>query len=101
MNDNVGDMPIEIFCDYIQDMTGEEWTLQHFIPLCRGKRWFSDLGFGDNVDIDFELDTEDFFGDGVVDLYYTNYGNGSPAGYYDCFGVGDINAPMYPNCRNT
>jgi len=30
MNDNVGDMPIEIFGDYISDTLGEEWSWEYF-----------------------------------------------------------------------
>jgi len=33
MNDNVGDMPIEIFGDYISDMLGEDWSWEYIIPM--------------------------------------------------------------------
>lgn len=32
MNNNVGDMPIDIYCDYIQDIIGEEWTWWMLVP---------------------------------------------------------------------
>lgn len=33
MNDNVGDMPLDIFCDYVSDCLGEEWFLGHFLCM--------------------------------------------------------------------
>jgi len=31
MNDNVGDMPPEIFADYVSDMLGEEWSWEYLV----------------------------------------------------------------------
>jgi hypothetical protein len=33
MNDNVGEMPLDIFSDYVSDVLGEEWFLEYLIPI--------------------------------------------------------------------
>jgi hypothetical protein len=33
LNTNVGDMPLDIFCDYISDILGQEWNWQYLIPI--------------------------------------------------------------------
>lgn len=36
MNDNVGEMPLEIFGDYTSDMTEQEWSWEYFFLPCNG-----------------------------------------------------------------
>lgn len=33
MNTNVGEMPLDIFSDYISDILEEEWTWEYLVPL--------------------------------------------------------------------
>jgi hypothetical protein len=40
MNTNVGDMPLDIFADYVSDVLGEEWSLEYFILIFN---WYHQL----------------------------------------------------------
>lgn len=33
MNTNVGDMPLDIFSDYVSDTLGEDWCWEYFLAL--------------------------------------------------------------------
>lgn len=33
MDTNVGDMPLDIFCDYVSEILGEEWSWEYIVPI--------------------------------------------------------------------
>jgi len=55
MNDNVGDMPIEIFGDYVSDMLDEEWNWIYCIPPLDEDYTYFDYGHGYNIVLDTEI----------------------------------------------
>jgi hypothetical protein len=73
MNTNVGDMPLDIFSDYISDILGEDWNWEYLALVINGSEGNyneSTLGHGRGLG-------EGFGGDG----YTYNYGNGLIEGY--------------------
>jgi hypothetical protein len=80
MNTNVGDMPLDIFCDYVSDILGEEWSWEYFGLILNwhdqlknnygnGMRMY-ELGCGYNNEADsFGYERHEGFGFGnVADL---------------------------------
>jgi hypothetical protein len=41
MDTNVSDMPLDIFCDYISDTLGEEWSWEYFGLVINGPTYHS------------------------------------------------------------
>lgn len=41
METNVGDMPLDIFCDYVSDTLGEEWSWEYFSVIINGPTYHS------------------------------------------------------------
>lgn len=81
MNDNVGEMPLDIFSDYISDMLGEEWCWLYFIPVINGHHHY---GKGNG---NYESNAR-FYGDGAGITYWYDsavegdgYGQGNKIGH--------------------
>jgi hypothetical protein len=68
---NVGDMPLDIFCDYIQDTIGEEWIFEYFAPITNGANYPRTMtrGFGYAIN-----NTGDDYSRGTIG-YGNGYGN--------------------------
>jgi len=44
VNENVGDMPLEIFGDYLTDTLNEEWTWEYLAPLLNWRGYIISAG---------------------------------------------------------
>jgi len=77
MNTNVGDMPIEIFGDYISDCLGMDWSWEYIIPAFNNSGyWYGSIyGFG----MGYKYGST-FYLDGISTLI--TYGHGSRHGTY-------------------
>jgi hypothetical protein len=76
MIDNVGDMPLDIYSDYVSDTLGEEWSWIYFTPVFNGNGWafLHKQGFGP-----FSVDVGNNVGDGYNYGYYNmNFCPGEP-----------------------
>jgi hypothetical protein len=80
MNDNVGEMPLEIFGDYVSDTLGQEWHWEYFVFMANGH--FSKKGSG-NYESKARL-----YGDGAGVTYWHDssvagdgYGQGNKIGH--------------------
>jgi hypothetical protein len=72
MNTNVGEMPLDIFSDYVSDILGEEWNWEYLafaMNGCEGNYYENTWGYGRGV------------GQGSGDGSTYNYGNGLTEGY--------------------
>jgi hypothetical protein len=97
MNDNVGEMPLDIFGDYVSDCLSMDFTWEYmFAPSALGyKSSCGDVAFPDQIDI------------GIGSWYYYSrgskgYGGGlfsSTRGYG--VGIGSINPSGGGLCLNT
>jgi hypothetical protein len=45
MNTNVGNMPLDIFSDYISDILGEEWSWEYLVFAVNGMDYHYSLGY--------------------------------------------------------
>jgi hypothetical protein len=88
MNTNVGDMPLDIFCDYILDVLNEEWIWEYFLTfnfVATPVNWnfgnsslFKGIisrNFGDGSDYDYTTWSGTAHGDP-----FQNYGTGAAQG---------------------
>jgi hypothetical protein len=75
MNDNVGDMPLEIFGDYVSDVLNQEWSWEYLVLITNGgcngdyaKRYGYGIGYG--------YGNFAYGCDNVLYHYLSDYGNG-------------------------
>jgi hypothetical protein len=91
MNTNVGEMPLDIFSDYISDILGEEWTWEYLILIlncCNTSMLRNEgcggLGYMPSIEHDagdgYSYDYADEFNDGI--------GSGSSFTIFGKFGDG-------------
>jgi hypothetical protein len=72
LNTNVGDMPLDIFCDYTSDILDEEWIIEHFIP-----------SFGEAISTHSRFN----YGEGKITTTEAIYGDGNTI--LETYGDGD------------
>jgi hypothetical protein len=78
MDTNVGEMPIDIFSDYVSDTLGQEWSWEYIIPILNGISQLND--YGDGLDMNEEtLGNGDYYE--YVTIFFGNAkGNGGQDG---------------------
>jgi hypothetical protein len=65
INLNVGEMPLDIFADYISDILGQEWSWEYLLFSPDGYPPFSLNEDQIGVGIDYDMDNFEF----VMDIY--------------------------------
>jgi hypothetical protein len=94
MNTNVGDMPLDIFSDYVSDCLGEDWSWEYIIPILNGYIPPAFLDVGHGVGYGVGGDTASWFlvyGNG----YHIGSPHGMPNAYVRIFAYGF--GPFYYN----
>jgi hypothetical protein len=82
MNDNVGEMPLDIFSDYISDILGEEWNWQYLIlAINETDDGCGQQGNGDGVVYDYHRMNNLAYGYGYISGDGFGYGLVSGAGF--------------------
>lgn len=85
MNDNVGEMPLEIFGDYISDNLGMDFPWVYLIPILNGgsySNYLGDIGEGFGYGYtDFGTMTGLGNGHGNVDYCYLGFGSKQGRGH--------------------
>lgn len=94
MNLNVGDMPLDIFADYVSDILEQEWTWEYFITIlnscntsmlnnegCGGLGYMPSIenDAGDGYSYDYANDWNDGIGSGLSTIF-GKFGDGSQKG---------------------
>jgi hypothetical protein len=72
LNTNVGDMPLDIFCDYISDILGQEWQLEHIAMIINEAGHCLEIAHGDGT-LGVDINNNNAMGDGNGDGYGTAY----------------------------
>jgi hypothetical protein len=72
-NTNVGDMPLDIFSDYISDTLGQEWSWEYFSLIANGNNFFSFYRFGDGCHVGNLGNSDGFL---IYEEIFYNFGNG-------------------------
>jgi hypothetical protein len=78
LNTNVGDMPLDIFADYISDVLGQEWNLEYLITAINDNGHENGYGWGYCI----------VFGNGNRWGYGYENGYGSGDGFGNGYGDG-------------
>jgi hypothetical protein len=90
MNTNVGEMPLDIFSDYISDILGEDWSWEYFGLIVNGfgtegrpyQQFHYQFGVGGNYDTFINA-----YGIGVgtyCRVFHINDGYGDGSNVYGC-----------------
>jgi hypothetical protein len=80
LNTNVGDMPLDIFSDYISDILGKEWSWEYLVLAINGNSYGAGNGYGQgNQWHEDDYDTEGLDHNGLGHGF--GYGEGYGYGY--------------------
>jgi len=92
MNDNVGDMPLEIFGDYVSDCLNIDFTWEYIVPMLSHLDFGVGFGFGFGIGYnDYGYEGDDYTA-GCGDGTFYSYGNvganhAIACGFYDYRGM--------------
>jgi hypothetical protein len=81
INTNVGDMPLDIFSDYISDILDEEWYWQYIVFAVNDGGYRRGNGYGSGIGYRHGIGYEYGYGYGSGFGYVNGYGHGSGIGY--------------------